>query len=86
LINLRAPRRILAIAGLLFIGAMTLVPYRELENALAAAVLLPTLGLGLGAVPWMNALPPVHWSVWVAGAIGPAIGWPVVVGTARWKR
>src|SRR5262249_27451791 len=41
----------------------------------AGAVLVLTTGVGLGLVPWVEQLPPVHWSEWVAALTGLSIGW-----------
>ena len=41
----------------------------------AGAILAAVLAAGLGAVPAVAGLPPVHWSEWLAGALGAAAGW-----------
>jgi len=39
------------------------------------ALLASLLGLGLGAIPLAMGLPAVHWSEWLAGAVGMVAGW-----------
>jgi hypothetical protein len=39
------------------------------------ARILPTLPVGLGAVPVLTGYPAVHWSEWVGGCLGLTLGW-----------
>jgi hypothetical protein len=41
----------------------------------ATAALAAGLVAGLAALPALFGLPRVHWSEWLAGALGPALGW-----------
>jgi hypothetical protein len=41
----------------------------------AAGALVAGLVAGLAALPALFGLPPVHWSEWLAGALGAAVGW-----------
>jgi hypothetical protein len=41
----------------------------------AAAALAAGLVAGLAIIPALFGLPPVHWSEWLAGALGAAVGW-----------
>lgn len=45
------------------------------RSRVTAAALALTLVAGLGVVPAATGFPPVHWSEWLAGALGAAAGW-----------
>jgi hypothetical protein len=44
----------------------------------AAAALAAGLVVALAALPALFGLPPVHWSEWLAGALGAAVGWALL--------
>jgi hypothetical protein len=45
------------------------------SRQVGAAGIALALGAGLWALPRLAGYPPVHWSEWVGGAVGAALGW-----------